>query len=90
MFQKLYHRNFQNIFYLSLLPRSHYENVRTANLPCHWLRSPWRRNDIFRYSPVVKKEVALFVNIDEKKIDIKRFEKIAMLDRLLFVANINY
>ena len=37
MFQKLYHRNFQNILYLSLLPRSHYQKVHTSNLHCHWL-----------------------------------------------------
>ena len=33
IFQKLFHRNFQNILYLSWLPISHYEKIRTANLP---------------------------------------------------------
>ena len=31
----------------------------------HWLISPWRRADIFRYSPSSRKMVALFVNMGE-------------------------
>ena len=76
MFQKLYQRNFQNTFYLSLLPRSHYEKVRIANLHCHLLKSALRRTDIFRYSPLSRKEVALFINIDRQK---KRKQKYTSL-----------
>ena len=32
----------------------------------NWLRSPWERADIFRYSPSSRKMVALFVNIADQ------------------------
>ena len=51
---KLYHRNFQNILHLLLLPRSHYEKVRTVKLHCHchWLST----DRCFSVQTVVKKD----------------------------------
>ena len=56
---KLYHRNFQNILYLLLLlPRSHYEKVRTVKLHshCHWLST----DRCFSVQTVVKKDRKTF------------------------------
>ena len=51
--QRLFHKNFQNMLYLSLFPGSYYESICTiAKLHFHWLTSPCRRTDIFWYNPV--------------------------------------
>ena len=44
--------NFQNILYMLIL-KSQFEKIRTANLHCHWIKSPWRR---------VEKGVCCFLN----------------------------
>ena len=54
------------MLYLSLLAESHYEKVRAANLTSSLAWNSLAKGRYFPVKPIVKKELALFVNIDEQ------------------------